>query len=109
MTAAAAMADPPRLPGQGQIGHAARIAQQFVLGLGGADETDRQRDDRGGARRTGVEMFEQRKERGRRIADHDDGAGEIGKPQIDRGSRARGLLRECRSRARRDRSGGNRA
>ena len=50
----------------------------------GADEADRQGDDGSRARRTGIEMLEQREERGRRIADHDERTVEMTESTIRR-------------------------
>ena len=112
MTAATATAEPPRSPrlvtnGQGGL-------RERGLGLGGADEADRQADDqRGVLRRVG----EQLGQRGGGVADHPDRAGRRlggGEPHRGRGAGrapgsrvgARVVERDDR-RARRDAGGGH--
>ena len=87
LTAAAAIALPPRRPSTTRLGHAP-VRQQRRLRFRRADEADRHADHRGGRRRAGVEQFEQMEQRGRRVADRDHRAGQPRAPQVERGGRA---------------------
>jgi hypothetical protein len=57
--------------------------RERLLRFGSADEADGNPEDRGRPRRAGIEHFEQTKQRRRRVADGDDGAGELFAPQFE--------------------------
>ena len=71
-------------------GHAAGSLGKRRLRFGRADKPDRKADHRRGTLRAlGIEHVEQVKQRGRRVADHDEGAGQPVPPQLERSRRAR--------------------
>ena len=74
LTAAAASALPPRRPRERDIGEAAAEPDQRRLGLGGADKADRKAEDQRRPRGALGDDLEEMKQRGRRVADRDDGA-----------------------------------
>ncbi len=81
LTAAAVIALPPRRPFTHEIGHAVPALREGFLRFRRADEADGNAEDRRRPRRAGVEHLEQTKQRRRRIADGDDGAGELIAPR----------------------------
>ena len=91
LTAAAAMALPPRRPGHHQIGHAARSVDELLLGLRRADETDRPAQHRDRRRNPLVDQFQQPEQGGGRIADRQHRAGQPVGPQLHGGRRAGGV------------------
>src|SRR3546814_13376193 len=75
---------------QREIGDAEIVSDERLPRLRRADETDRESADRCRARRALAQPLDKAVERGRRVADGDDRAGEIVAPDIDRRGRAGG-------------------
>src|SRR3546814_4008101 len=69
---------------QREIGDAEIVSDERLLRLRRAYETDRESEDRCRARRALAQPLDKAVERGRRVADGDDRAGEIVAPEIDR-------------------------
>ncbi len=84
------MALPPRRPRTTSQGTPWSPAASASLDSGGADEADRDAEDRRRLRRALLQHFQQPEQGGRRIADGDHGAVEIRPPQLQRRRRAGG-------------------
>ena len=104
LTAAAVTALPPSRPRTVTKGAGACVDQR-VLQFGGADEADRNADDRRRTRRAVAQHLEQTEERGRRIADGDDRARQAVDPEVEGGGRAGGAEPRRRDRRRAGRGG----